>query len=93
MEGDLWHVLAGTRGAATRAEILAAIHEQPRNANQLAEVLGYDYSTIRHHLAVLGDHDVVESAGDGYGNVYLPTESVRAEWKLVEEILESVEEG
>ena len=92
MEGVLWYLLASSRGAPTRVELLDAIRERPRNANQLAKTLGYDYTTIRHHLDVLAENNVVESAGSGYGDVYLLTDAVEAEWDVVEEILDVVRE-
>jgi hypothetical protein len=54
MEGVLWYVLASSRGA-TRARVVRALDERPRNANQLAEELDLDYTTVRHHLDVLMD--------------------------------------
>ncbi|MDI9644837.1 MAG: ArsR family transcriptional regulator, partial [Candidatus Verstraetearchaeota archaeon] len=33
-------LIAGTRGGETRAKIIEALREQPRNANQLANLLG-----------------------------------------------------
>jgi len=50
-----------------------ALDDRPRNANQLAEDLDLDYKTVRHHLDVLMDNDVVQRSGDDYGAVYLPT--------------------
>jgi DNA-binding transcriptional ArsR family regulator len=91
MEAALWYVLSGTRGGANRARILRAVDERPRNANQLAEALGLDYKTIRHHLDVLADNNVITDSGDDYGKVYLPSEAARAHWETVEEILEEVE--
>jgi DNA-binding transcriptional ArsR family regulator len=91
MEGVLWYVLTGTRGGANRARILRAIDERPRNANQLAEDLDLDYKTVRHHLDVLIDNDVLRNSGDDYGAVYLPTEQVNHYWDTVEEIIEQVE--
>ncbi len=49
----LWWLIAGTRGGVNRARIILALHDLPSNANQLAEHLGLDYKTIRHHLDVL----------------------------------------
>jgi len=89
MEGVLWYVLASTRGGPTRAEILAALEERPRNANQLAEELDYDYTTIRHHLEVMEDNNVVVSRGEDYGVVYLPTQATRDHWDVVTEITEA----
>ncbi|WP_137287343.1 ArsR/SmtB family transcription factor [Halorussus salinisoli] len=91
MEGVLWYVLAGTRGGTNRARILRALDDRPRNANQLAEDLDLDYKTVRHHLDVLMDNDVVRNSGDDYGAVYLPTEQARDHWGTVEEIITEVE--
>lgn len=86
MEAVLWYVLAGTRGGANRARLLRAVDERPRNANQLAEDLDLNYDTVRHHLDVLTDNDVVRASGDEYGAVYLPTDRARNNWDTVAEI-------
>jgi DNA-binding transcriptional ArsR family regulator len=91
MEGSLWYVLTGTRGGTNRMRILRAVDEKPRNANQLAEDLDLDYKTVRHHLDVLTDNDVLRASGDDYGAVYLPTERVKHHWDTVEEILDELE--
>jgi DNA-binding transcriptional ArsR family regulator len=86
MEAVLWYVLTGTRGGTNRVRILRAIDERPRNANQLAEDLDLDYKTVRHHLDVLMDNDIVTKSGDDYGAVYLPTDRARHHWDTIEEI-------
>ncbi|WP_424016736.1 winged helix-turn-helix domain-containing protein [Halorientalis pallida] len=91
MEAVLWYVLAGTRGGVNRARLLRALEERPRNPNQLAEDLDLNYDTVRHHLDVLTDNDVVRSSGDDYGAVYLPSETARHHWDVVEEIIEQTE--
>jgi DNA-binding transcriptional ArsR family regulator len=91
MEKVLWYVLAGTRGGINRARLLRAIDQRPRNANQLAEKLDLNYDTVRHHLDVLADNDVVESSGDDYGAVYLPSDATRDHWDTVEEIIDQLE--
>lgn len=91
MEAALWYVLTGTRGGTNRVRILNALDEQPRNANQLAESLELDYKTIRHHLDVLLENDIVTKSGDDYGAIYLPTERTRRHWETVEQIIEKVE--
>jgi DNA-binding transcriptional ArsR family regulator len=92
MEGVLWYVLTGTRGGKNRVRLLRALDERPRNANQLAEDLDLDYKTVRHHLDVLVENDVLKSSGDDYGAVYLPTERTRHNWDAVETIIEQVDE-
>ncbi|NHN40897.1 winged helix-turn-helix transcriptional regulator [Halorubellus sp. JP-L1] len=91
MEGVLWYVLTGTRGGENRIRLLATIDDRPRNANQLAEALDLDYKTVRHHLDVLVDNDVVKKSGDDYGAVYLPTQQSRDHWHVVEEVATEVD--
>ncbi|ELZ81750.1 putative DNA binding protein [Haloferax elongans ATCC BAA-1513] len=91
MEAVLWYVLTGTRGGENRVRILRTIDSQPQNANQLAEELDLDYKTVRHHLDVLMDNNVVQRSGDDYGAVYLPSGRCRANWETVEQIIEQVD--
>jgi DNA-binding transcriptional ArsR family regulator len=86
MEAVLWYVLAGTRGGPNRVRIVRELDDRPRNANQLAEDLDLNYETVRHHLDVLTDNDVLESSGDDYGAVYLPTDVAEDHWEIIEEI-------
>lgn len=90
MEDVLWYVFASTRGGPTRAEIVRELLDRPKNANQLAESLEYDYTTIRHHLDVLQDNNILKATGSGYGDVYSLTDAVEAENDTFEEIIEQV---
>ena len=91
MDGVLWYVLTGTRGGENRVRILKALDERPRNANKLAEALDLDYTTVRHHLDVLCDNDVLRKQGGDYGAIYLPTDRARQHWDTVEQIMENVD--
>lgn len=91
MEDVLWYLLASSRGGPSRVRIVRAIDERPRNANQLADALDLDYTTIRHHLDVLAENNVVRSSGGDYAAVYLFTDSAKAHWDTVEEILDTVD--
>lgn len=91
MDGVLWYLLASSRGGPTRVRILRALDERPRNANQLADALDLDYTTVRYHLDVLLENNVVRTGGEKYATVYLFTEQVRSNWGTVEEILDTVD--
>ncbi|PSP83337.1 ArsR family transcriptional regulator [Halobacteriales archaeon QS_1_68_17] len=91
MEAVLWYVLAGTRGGPNRARILRALDDRPRNPNQLAEDLDLNYDTVRHHLEVLTNNDVVNASGDDYGAIYLPTDRTRNHWDTVETIINQLD--
>ncbi|HKZ59760.1 MAG TPA: winged helix-turn-helix domain-containing protein [Candidatus Thermoplasmatota archaeon] len=63
-----WHLLAGTRGGSNRLRILDEILQEPLNAQQLADRLGVDYRTVRHHIGVLSANGLLSRReGDGYG--------------------------
>ena len=66
----LLYLISATRGGPVRAVIITTLKEQPMNVNQLAQRLGYDYSTIKHHLDVLMENKLVEPAGGKYGQLY-----------------------
>lgn len=74
MEKVLWYLLAGTRGGTNRARIIRLLDDRPHNANQLANALEVDYNTVRHHLDTLMDHNVIESGGETYGELYFLTD-------------------
>ena len=90
MEKALWYLLTATRGGENRVRVIRALSERPRNANQLAEELDVSYKTVRHHLDLLEDHDVVESGGNDYGKLYFLTDRFEGHWKTFERITEQM---
>lgn len=64
------YLILGTRGGFTRARIIDALKTQPQNAHQLSEKLGYDYTTIRHHLDILVENSILTTTGGRYGQMY-----------------------
>lgn len=83
-------LIAGTRGGLSRAKIIQALKETPQNANQLANLLGMDYRTIRHHLGVLEKNKIITSAGDGYGITYFLSPAMEENYAQFEEILNKI---
>jgi DNA-binding transcriptional ArsR family regulator len=91
MEKALWYLLVGTRGGQNRVRIIRSLTERPRNANQLAEDIGVDYNTVRHHLDMLVDHNVVEKGDEAYGALYFLTDQFEHERDAYERIIEHME--
>jgi DNA-binding transcriptional ArsR family regulator len=83
----LWWLFAGSAGASTRATVLFAIKEQPRNAQQLSQRLGLDYTTVRHHLRVMESNRIVVTEGEKYGKIYFVSEAMESHWDKLNEIL------
>lgn len=83
----LWYLIAGTRGGANRARILAALKKRPQNAHQLSESLRLDYRTVRHHLALLKKNGLVtQPAGDAYAAPYFLSALLEANYGVFEEV-------
>ena len=91
MEKALWYLLAGTRGGPNRVRLIRAIEDRPRNANQLAEHVGLDYNTVRHHLDMLLEHDVLERSGEEYGALYFLTDRFEHHRETFEGITERMD--
>jgi len=87
-ERVLWWLFAGSAGATTRAQVLRAIRDQPRNAQQLSEFLRLDYTTVRHHLRVLEANRLVLTEGDKYGKLYFISDLMESHWEKLENILQ-----
>jgi DNA-binding transcriptional ArsR family regulator len=83
-------LIAGTRGGLSRAKIIHSLNESPKNANQLATLLGMDYRTIRHHLSVLEKNKIITSAGEGYGTTYFLSPAMEENYAAFEEIVNKI---
>jgi DNA-binding transcriptional ArsR family regulator len=87
----LWWLIAGSKGGINRARIIQALHKRPYNANQLTQLFGLDYKTIRHHLDILKKHQVIISMGEGYGTMYFLSDQMKSKYDEFLEIWNQVE--
>jgi DNA-binding transcriptional ArsR family regulator len=86
LERLLWWLVQGSAGAPTRVKLLVAIRSKPRNAQQLTDEVGLDYTTVRHHLRVLTNNHLVETTGDRYGQLYFLSSRLEQRWSDLERI-------
>lgn len=94
MKTVLWWLIAGSKGGLNRARIIKELHDRPYNANQLTEKLGLDYKTVRHHLKILVDNQIVESGpGEKYGAMYLLSKNMEEHYALFMEIWSKMKAG
>jgi len=77
----LWYLIAGTRGGVNRAKIIKLLKERPYNVNQLAEIIKVDYRTIRYHMDVLEENEIVTSAGEKYGMLYFLSDKMEKNYE------------
>ncbi len=92
MKKALWWLILGTRGGLNRAKIIKKLNERPYNANQLAEELNVNYRTIRHHIKILEDSEVVKSAGEKYGKLYYLSETMDQNYADFEAIWKQIKD-
>ncbi len=88
MRRIIYWLFAGTKGGATRARIIKALKERPRNANQLSEDLRFDYKTIKHHIGVLSDNKLIVATSEKYAKLYFLSEEFEDNYDIFEEIWE-----
>lgn len=93
MKKLLWWLILGTRGGINRAKIIIKLKERPYNANQLAEGLNLNYRTIRHHIKILEDSEIVKSAGKKYGKMYFLSENMEKNYNDFETIWKQIKEA
>ncbi len=86
MEKVLWWLIAGSKGGINRARIISALHKRPYNAHKLAEKLNLDYKTIRYHIKILEENNVIKPSGDKYGAMYFLSPEMENNYKLFKEI-------
>ena len=84
-------VIGGSQGGYTRFLIMQTLHESPSNANQLATLLGKDYTTIRHHLKVLEENKMVIAVGKDYAKSYVLASFIEENYTLLEDISEAAQ--
>jgi DNA-binding transcriptional ArsR family regulator len=93
MKKILWWLIAGTKGGVNRARIIHLLNERPYNAHQLSEKLDLDYKTVRHHIKVLEDNDVITTSGEKYGTMYFLSSAMEENYELFQSIWQESNEN
>lgn len=87
MKKLLWWLIAGSTGGPNRGKIIMALHERPYNAHQLAENLKLNYKTVRHHIKILEENNVITSSGKKkYGEMYFLSDKMEENYDTFKDI-------
>jgi len=92
MKKLMWWLIAGMKGGLNRAKIIKMLNDRPYNAHQLAEELNLDYKTVRHHIKVLEQNNIVKSGGEKYGKMYFLSPAMEENYNIFLEIWEQIRE-
>jgi len=86
LKQELSYLMLGQQGGENRIKILEYLRERSCNLNQLANVLGLNYRTVKHHVELLLDYGLIESTGQGYGKVYFLSPMLEDNYEMLEDI-------
>ncbi len=86
LKQELSYLMLGQQGGENRIKILESIKERSYNLNQLSNELELNYRTIKHHIDILLEYDLIVSSGEGYGDVYFISPKLEKNYTLLKEI-------
>ncbi|MGM0405647.1 MAG: PAS domain S-box protein [Thermoplasmatota archaeon] len=87
LKQKLSYLLLGLQGGANRIKIIELLKERPYNINQLANKLDVNYRTVKHHIGVLTDNDIVETSDFvSSGEVYFLNSNLENNIELFEDL-------
>jgi len=72
MNVSLLHLFMESRGGINRSHIVNLINKTPSNTHQISEKLNLNYKTVKHHLNILKEYNVIKSDDKTkYGSLYV----------------------
>ncbi len=84
-------VFTGMSGRYTRLRIICAITEDPMNTLELSKKLTMDYKTIQHNIKVLEKNNLIAREGEGYGDLFFPSELISENLPTLYSVIRKVE--
>ncbi len=84
-------VFTGMGGRYTRLRIICAITEEPINTLELSKKLNLDYKTIQHNIQVLEKNNLIVREGEGYGDMFFPSEIIPSNLPTLYYVIRKVE--
>lgn len=84
-------IFTGMGGRYTRMRILCAITEVPMNTMELSKNLDMDYKTIKHSIGVMEKNNLVIREGEGYGDMFFPSEIISSNLSTLYYVIRKVE--
>jgi len=84
-------VFTGMSGRYTRLRIICAITEDPMNTMEISKKLELDYKTIKHNIEVLEKNNLIIRKGEGYGDVFFPSDLTSSNLSTLYSVIRKVE--
>jgi predicted transcriptional regulator len=91
MRNILWWLFIGCKGGMNRARIVNLINKKPINTQQISDQLNLNYKTVKYHLKLLEENNVIEcTQGVKYGALFFITDKMKSHSDTFKEILEDM---
>ena len=84
-------VFTGMSGRYTRLRIICSITEDPMNTREISKKLKLDYKTIQHNIEVLEKNNLITREGEGYGDLFFPSELISSNLPTLYHVIRRVE--
>ncbi|MGH1520899.1 MAG: ArsR/SmtB family transcription factor [Nitrosopumilus sp.] len=84
-------VFTGMSGRYTRLRIICSITEDPMNTREISKKLELDYKTIQHNIEVLEKNNLITREGEGYGDLFFPSELISSNLPTLYHVIRRVE--
>jgi len=62
------------------------------NTRELSKKLDLDYKTVRHNIEVLESNNLIDREGEGYGDIFFPSELLSSNLPTLYKIIRKVED-
>lgn len=93
MNDLFYYLFIGSKGGINRVKIVNLLQKCPYNAKNISDKLELNYKTVRHHLKLLEEHNIITTPpGVRYGAVYFLTEEMKNNYELFEKIQEKIDQ-
>lgn len=86
LKQELSFLMLGQQGGENRIKILELLKERSYNLNQLATKLDLNYRTIKYHIDIMLEYGMIESSGEGYGQVYFISPELEENYEILEDM-------
>ena len=92
LKRNLSFLILGQKGGKNRMEIIELLRDRPYNINQLAEVLGLNYRTIKHHIDLMLKFQLINSSKTGgYGDVFFLSPELEGNMQLYNGVIQKMD--